>query len=374
MSIQVTFLRDIEHGGPSDQPLKAANILGDYINAAQASLRIAIYDFRLDPNGPLFGPVVNALKNRAAAGVEIKIAYDQGKARASGVGISPAPTGTDLFLTRALQGTRVETKSITDRNPMHFDPRLMHNKYIIRDAGTPNAAVLTGSTNFTDDSWSFEENAIVQIASPDLAKYYQTDFEELWSSGDIESTGTNDLGMVTVDGVSIDVEFSPGEGARIDQRVAQLIASARQRIKIASMLISSHAILGALQNAMRSKQVSEFAGIYDSTQMEQTIENWTRVPKNEMYIPMFQELATRLASKVSVPYTPTSKHNYMHIKSIVCDDNVFTGSYNLSHSATMNAENTLIIHDRQIADQYSNYIDQLIRQYGRERTSDSAAR
>ncbi len=67
--------------------------------------------------------------------------------------------------------------------------------------------------------------------------------------------------------------------------------------------------------------------------------------------------------KASVPYTPTSKHNFMHSKAMVCDDSVFTGSYNLSHSATMNAENALIIHDKQMADQYSLYIDQLIRQY-----------
>ncbi len=150
----------------------------------------------------------------------------------------------------------------------------------------------------------------------------------------------------------------------MDQQVAKLIASARQRIKIASMLISSHAVLGALQRAIDNHQVSEFAGIYDSTQMEQTIENWKMVPKNAVYIPMFRGIATRLAAKISAPYTPTSKHNFMHIKAIICDDNVFTGSYNLSHSATMNAENALIIHDGQIADQYSSYIDQLVRQYG----------
>ena len=367
MNINVTFLRDTEHGGLADQPLKVANLLAGFINAAQVSLHIAIYDFRLDPNGALFALVVNALKNRAQAGVEIKIAYDHGKANASGAGVDPAETGTQVFLTTTFQGTGVETKSITDRNPMHPDARLMHSKYIICDAGTPHASVLTGSTNFTDDSWSFEENTILQIASLDLAKYYETDFQELWASGDIESTGANDFGTVKVDGISIDVAFSPGEGDRIDQRVAQLIASAKQRIKISSMLISSHAILGALQNAIHNNQVSELAGIYDSTQMEQTIENWKSVPKNAVYIPMFQGIATHLANKVSVPYTPTSKHNFMHVKVIVCDDNVFTGSYNLSHSATMNAENSLIIHDKQIADQYSNYIDQLIGEYGRAR-------
>ncbi len=364
MDITIALLRDVENGGPADQPIKIANLLVDYINAAQASLHIAVYDFRLDPNGPLCGPVVDALKSRARAGVEIKIAFDHGRAKGSHVGADPAAPGTQEFLTSSFQGATIETKSITDRNPLHLEPRLMHSKYVIRDAGTANAAVLTGTTNFTDDSWTFEENTILQIQSPDLAKYYETDFQELWASGDIDSSGANDFGTVNVDGVSMDVAFSPGEGPMIDQHVAQLIASARQRIKIASMLIASHAVLVALQRAIDNRQVSEFGGIYDSTQMEQTIENWKMVPKNAVYIPIFREIATRLAAKASTPYTPTSKHNFMHIKAIVCDDYVFTGSYNLSHNATMNAENTLTIHDKQIADQYSSYIDQLIRQYG----------
>jgi phosphatidylserine/phosphatidylglycerophosphate/cardiolipin synthase-like enzyme len=53
----------------------------------------------------------------------------------------------------------------------------------------------------------------------------------------------------------------------------------------------------------------------------------------------------------------------MHNKVVVCDDNVFTGSYNLSRSATQNTENVLIIHDTQIADQRAAHIDQLVTTY-----------
>jgi len=82
-----------------------------------------------------------------------------------------------------------------------------------------------------------------------------------------------------------------------------------------------------------------------------------------MYIPMFQEVANHFSKKASIPYGPDNKHNFMHNKVVVCDDSVFTGSFNLSHSATQNAENVLIIHDTQIADQYADYIDQLVTIY-----------
>ena len=53
----------------------------------------------------------------------------------------------------------------------------------------------------------------------------------------------------------------------------------------------------------------------------------------------------------------------MHDKIVVADDAVLTGSYNLSHSATENAENLLVIHDAALADQYVAYIDGLVGRY-----------
>jgi phosphatidylserine/phosphatidylglycerophosphate/cardiolipin synthase-like enzyme len=360
MSIQAILLRDIEHGGEFSQPDLVVDQLVDFIQAAQRSLHLAIYDFRLNPRRKYYAPLVNALRQRAQAGVDIKIAYDHGKPQDFRTGADPAPTGTQLFLQQAFQGTSIQSRGITDRNPLHPEPRLMHNKYIVRD----ETSVWTGSVNLTDDSWTFEENNIVQANSPRLVSYYETDFRELWTTGDIDSTGQNDAGTISAEqGMVIDVAFSPGEGSAIDMYATNLIMSAKRRIKLASMLISSHQVLGALLNALHNNQVPEFSGIYDSTQMEETIQNWRKVPHNAMYIPMFLELANHFSHKASIPYGPDNKHNFMHNKVVVCDDSVFTGSFNLSHSATQNAENVLIIHDAQIANQYAAYIDQLVTNY-----------
>ena len=339
------------------QPDSVVQELVNFIHVAQRSLHIAIYDFRLSPEGKHYALLVNALRERAQAGVSVEIAYDHGKPQSFRTGADPAATGTRLFLEKAFQGTSIQSRGITDRNPLHPEPRLMHSKYIIRD----ETAVWTGSVNLTDDSWTFEENNIVQVNSSKLASYYETNFSELWTSGDIGSTGEKDAGTITTEqGTTIDVAFSPGEGPTIDAYAANLITSAKRRIKLASMLISSHQVLPALLNALRIRQVPELSGIYDSTQMGETIQNWRKVPHNAMYIPMFFEMSNHLSHKTSIPYGPETKHNFMHNKVVVCDDSVFTGSFNLSHSATQNAENVLIIHDAQIADQYAAYIDRLI--------------
>src|SRR5262245_63095762 len=58
-------------------------------------------------------------------------------------------------------------------------PDLMHHKYAVRD-GT---SVWTGSTNWTDDSWSRQENVILTVEAPELARAFTRNFEEPWSKG-----------------------------------------------------------------------------------------------------------------------------------------------------------------------------------------------
>ncbi len=374
MGIDVTFLKDGEEG----QGIQVATQLVEFINAAKSSLHIAIYDFRLrDPQ--LRDPVIKALNDKAADGIKVRIAFYAGKPsshshRGKGkqqaveekeedvdffieTGGDPAPKGTKDFLAEEFKDN-VEIKSITGS-------KLMHDKYIIRDVNTPDAALWTGSANFTDDAWSFQENNIVRIdGSPKLCAFYETDFQELWVSGDIKSTGVNDIGTVDVEQTSVEVAFAPGEGKTIDHLISTLIGSAKQRIKVASMVLTSQSILASLDEALRFQQVSEFGGIYDETQMSQIVKKWEKSPKDVAIVQTFQSVANALVGKRSQPYKPTGKHDFMHNKVVVCDDTVVTGSFNFSRSATQNAENSLLIQDKKLADKYSTYIDELVKVYG----------
>ncbi len=366
MAIQATFLKQGEAG----QAVKIATQLAKFIRGAKSNLHIAIYDFRLkDP--AIADPVTKALADQASAGIDVKIAYYAGKPAAHApkgepaiaemdqeqfitVGGDPAPAAIGDFLSNPPKN--VQVKGITGQ-------KLMHNKYIVRDAHTKDAALWTGSANFTDDAWTFQENNIIQIQSTALVEYYQTDFQELWVNGDIASTGVGDTGTVQVGQVSVEVAFSPGEGRTIDLMIARLISSARQRIKVASMVLTSHGILGALDDALRFKQVAEFNGIYDATQMQQVVKQWQKTGKNDGIIATFQEVAKELVGKHSTLYSPTSKHDFMHNKAVVCDDAVVTGSFNFSRNAAANSENVLIVHSKALADQYATYIDEITKHY-----------
>src|SRR5437868_15179502 len=96
--------------------------------------------------------------------------------------------------------------------------------------------------------------------------------------------------------------------------------------------------------------------------MEGVFGQWRGSPA-EWKVAAFDRVAGPLVGKRSTPYTPGGRHDFMHNKVVVADDAVVTGSYNLSHSATENAENVLVIEDEALAGEYSAYIDRLALRY-----------
>lgn len=359
-TMEVTLLAQGEQSG--DQ---IAAQLTAFIRGAERSLDMALYDFRL--SDPLKAIVAEAMRERAAAGVAIRIAYDADKPEPPLVaqGMDPAPAGTGSFV-----------RSLGYPFRRIGGPKLMHNKYIIRDMPDPDAAddgpgasVWTGSTNFTDDAWKVEENNILRLASPDVARFYARDFADLWREGEIGTSGSFDTTPVQLiygsTPVTARVFFSPGRGTQIDDAVARCVTGARRRVRVCSMLLNSGTLLNALALLLEEGRVP-VSGVYDRTQQASVFFQWREVPHNVWKIGALREIVRRaaLVGKVSTPYAPETVHDFMHNKVLVVDDTVITGSYNFSRSAQFNAENLLMLENVALADRYSAYIDHLMRKYG----------
>ena len=331
-----------------------AGRVADFIGGARRSLDLAFYDLRL--SDPLKAVVAGALRDRAAAGVAVRIAYDADKPEQPVLtrGMDPAPGGTGAFV----QSLGVPWQRIGG-------PKLMHHKYIVRDAGTPETSVWTGSANFTDDGWTLQENNLLELASPEIAADYARDFADLWATGKIGSSGSFDARRVTLQyrgrPATVRVLFSPGRGPAIDYDVARRVAGARRRVRICSMLLNASALLAALNDLLDDGRVA-VDGVYDRTQMEGVLRQWEEVPRNHWKIPAIQEIVrdAGLVGKESTPYSPDNPHDYMHNKVLVVDDTVITGSYNFSRSAELNAENIVVVESPALAEEYSAYVDHLI--------------
>src|SRR5215212_602650 len=330
--IEVSFLC----GGCQTAESVAQKLTG-FIKQATQSIDFAAYSFHLCPEE--HDLLASTLRERAAAGVTVRVAYDAGSQQV----MIPPPVYDvcDPDTAHFVASLGVPSK------PIEGERTLMHDKYVVLDAMTPNAQVWTGSANFTDESWTMQENNILILRSQGIAALYRNDFDELWVDGNIATTGVGDSGEATLhykgEPAFVLVNFAPGEGEEIDENLAGLIDRTTHRLTLAFVVLTSSAILRALQKLMERNVPVD--GVYDWSQMEGVKYQWAQVPDNNWKIGAFEEIVRygNLVGKKSTPYTPTSKHDYMHNKVMVADNVTVTGSYNFSRHAQQNAENILMI-------------------------------
>jgi phosphatidylserine/phosphatidylglycerophosphate/cardiolipin synthase-like enzyme len=239
-------------------------------------------------------------------------------------------------------------------------PDLMHHKYIVRDG----EAVWTGSTNWTADSWTREENVIVTIDSPELATLYGQNFEELWTEHRVQRTGKVDTAPIDVGHLPVRAWFCPRRGEKLAHRIAKAIGTATRRVRIASPVISSAPVLATLAQVASDGRV-DLAGVVDRTQVLEVLRQWEANGNASWKEPLLRTALGRapFSGKNSTPYGPGTVHDYMHAKVTVADDVVFVGSFNLSHSGELNAENVLEIADPALAERLAGFVDEIRAKY-----------
>jgi phosphatidylserine/phosphatidylglycerophosphate/cardiolipin synthase-like enzyme len=337
--------RTLVDGGQTAEAIAAALVA--WLDAARHSLDVALYDVRLP--GAVGDVVADSIRAAAARGVAVRIAFNEDGDRT--VKPLPPPPRTEPSL---LEQLGVPLRAIPG------DPDLMHHKYVVRDGG----AVWTGSTNWTLDSWTREENVLLTVASEGVARAHARDFADLWSRGRVEGSGSFDTAPVDVGGVAVRAWFSPGRGPELSHRIAKRIGAAKRRVRIASPVLTAAPILAALNQALGEGRV-DVAGVSDATQVAQVFGQWRANENSAWKGPLLARVLSGLpwSGKVSTPYAPGAVHDYMHAKVTVADDVVFVGSFNLSRSGEENAENVLEIADAGLAERMAAFVDAVRARY-----------
>ena len=339
-------LRTLTDGGQT--PTDIARELADFLGAAQTSLDIAVYDVRFETDaGALVLATLLAAQQR---GITIRLVYNVD--HPGPIPVPPPPRTKP----EAIEALPVPTRAIAGV------PDLMHHKFVVRD-GTD---VWSGSTNWTDDSWSRQENVIVRVlGSPALARAFTLDLDELWQSGTVEHTGRVQPRPVTVDdGIEVRAWFTPEYGDALSHRVAKFLGRARRRIRIASPVLTSGPILATLVEIVNEHRC-DVAGVIDETQVDEVFHQWATNGVSAWKIPLLHTILTSapFSGKPTTPWTPESLHDFMHAKLVIADDVTFVGSFNFSRSGERNAENVLEIHDAAIADRLAAFVDAVRARY-----------
>ena len=302
----------------------------DYINACQSTLDIAIYN-SYSPSSTT--GIAGAINNAYARGVKVRVVYDGSTSSAmipllnSSIPTLPSPTSSSYGI--------------------------MHNKFVIFDADSsdPNIPwVWTGSTNWTAVQIDGpDRNNVIAIQDQTLAQAYKIEFEEMWGSNTLTPNTTlskfgpyktdNTPHNFVIGGKVVNAYFSPSDG--VTAKIVNVINSANTDIEIADMLITRDDIRDALINKYNAG-LTAINAVFDSQN-----------PSGND----FAALQSAIGTTKVVKYTGAGilHHKFMLVDNFnaASDPQVLTGSHNWSTSAeTRNDENTLIIHDKIVTDQY----------------------
>jgi phosphatidylserine/phosphatidylglycerophosphate/cardiolipin synthase-like enzyme len=290
------------HQGGLDEKLVA------FINTATKTIDLADYDFDLSN-------VANALAQAVARGVRVRMVTD-----------TDTLTNDDPAVQKAFGILKKASIPIIDdqRQP------IMHNKFLVVD----NAAVWTGSWNFTDgDAYHLNNNAI-KIMSPELAQNYTAEFEKMFVQrlfGPKKPAGVPHP-VLTIGGISVENYFAAED--KVASHIVAQLNQAKQSIHFLAFSFTNDAIGSAVM--ARAKAGVQVAGVFETTGSET----------------QFSEFGRMKAAKLDVlqdgnPYV-------MHHKVFIIDGReVLFGSFNFSENADKdNDENLLIVDDPALAQQF----------------------
>jgi phosphatidylserine/phosphatidylglycerophosphate/cardiolipin synthase-like enzyme/DNA/RNA endonuclease YhcR with UshA esterase domain len=299
-----------------------------YINRAEVSLDLTIYDFINDG----VSNISDAINAAADRGVQVRFISD----------------GT-LAATNTAIGELNESVAHL-YSPVGDAYNIMHNKFVIIDANHSDPMkplVWTGSTNWTERQLYTDNNSVIIVQDQTLARAYTMEFNEMWgSSGPIPDTTQSRFGSFKLDNnphefrignKRVESYFSPSDN--VNSKLIETINTAEANAYFASMLITRNDVAQALVD-------KHAAGV--------TVQGIINDPSStSQYGILSAELGADL-------FINSDTSIIMHHKHLIVDHNVLSsdpllwvGSHNWSTNAnTRNDENTLIVHDGNIANQY----------------------
>lgn len=300
-----------------------------YINRATESIDFCIYNL----NNSGLSNVSEALNNAKNRGVKIRF-------------ISSGNT--------AHYGSEELDNSIgVLESPYTSETGIMHNKFIVFDANSSNPEkpwVWTGSTNLSEDQVKTDANNMLFIQDQTLAKTYQIEFEEMWGGPNLQPNKTNSrFGAQKTDNtphkfmigeIPVECYFSPSDGT--NQQIINAINSADNDLNIETMLITrtdlANTIAAAKQRGVEVHVITD--NRTDNAQTVNDILN-AALPNGKFVFDSWSGGILHHKLAIIDANFPAS------------DPQVVTGSHNWSFSAdNLNDENTLIIHDAEIANIY----------------------
>lgn len=210
--------------------------------------------------------------------------------------------------------------------------KIQHNKFLVVDSNI----VWTGSTNFTDTGLTLNANNAIVITDTTLASIYTTEFEEMWAGAFHEAKTDNTAHILDYDGTQVEVYFSPTDLVAFE--VWGELATVDQSMQFAMFFWTDQMLADRTIDRLNSG--AEVYGVWDQL--------GAASPSS------VDETLAGAGAQISIEdFAGKVHHKFAVIDVNSSDPMVVLGSYNWTGSGAYdNDENTLIIHDQDLAQIY----------------------
>jgi hypothetical protein len=313
--------------------------LAAYINKAKYTIDIACYEYETWSGDPIY----TAINNAYSRGVKVRFIQDNGYA-SKNTGVSKLNASIPV-LTSPAPGSA----------PCGGSYNIMHNKFVIIDeyatADTTNTYVWTGSPDWDQAMSSGDYNNVIVFQSKVLARAYTNEFDIMWGDtthgGKSSSSGkfgpckpNSGTHKFTIGGSEVELYFSPSDS--VNNHIVKEIETAQTDLYCGMFTFTETTDATDIVN---EKKAGAFAAAI--------LDNYS----SGSYTPYTTILPGGLGSDfqgfVSSSYLYHNKYLIVNPSAPCQNPVVLTGSHNWTSSADAeNDENTVIVHNDTIANQY----------------------
>lgn len=334
--VKLYFNHKVDHSVAGEEMAVWATNIADtvihYFNMAQQTLDITMYEQESDA----IVEAINAAYNR---GVQVRYITDN-------EGNNPALANLDPLI------------------PVFYyvnENAIMHDKFIVIDAASEMEAwVITGSLNHTINNLGWDYNNMICIQDEILAKSFTLEFEEMWGGDSpMYDEGNAKFGAektnntphkFLINSIPMELYFSPSD--KTTSKIKFAIDQAQSYVIFGIMVFTENSLGNAIVDAqLRGLDIH---GIIDY--VEYTGSEYQYLKDNGVYVRNYVN-----PDGSQWPDGPVFHHKYAIIDFLEGAENpvAITGSHNWSASAeSKNDENTLIIYDTNIANQFYQEFNQ----------------
>jgi hypothetical protein len=297
-----------------------------YINRAKSELEIAIYNW---DNSSSITSAVNAA---AARGVKVRIVCDGSTAQS---GMSTISAGCKYVY-----------------SPQGANYTIMHNKFVVIDVNSSTSSyVWTGSTNWTSSQLSTDANNVIIFQDQSIARGYKVEFDEMWGDTSVTSNPNTTVARFgqfkkdntpheyVIGGKRVEQYFSPSDNT--NSKILNVLGTANSDMHTCNMLITRTDLAQKISSQTTTNSLATQVLLDDTTG--------------------FSTQFNYIKSGVGTANAAVDCHTWiLHHKYVIIDQSntasdplVETGSHNWSTAGdTKNDENTVVVHDASIANQY----------------------